>query len=905
MDDDTLPEAPLYRYRFGTCEFDEVRLELLVDGAKVELEHKPLQVLAELLRHVGEAVTKDELFERVWAGRPTVDNVLPNAVTKLRKALGEAEAGRIVTLPRVGYRLNGPIERLAASRRLASRLHLAGAQTVPQRPDWVLERQLSPSRHAEVWLARHARSREPRVFKFAGDGERLALLKREATLHRLLVQSLGPRDDFARVLDWNFDTAPFFLECEYGGESLKAWAEAGHLAPLDRAERLALFDQVAAAVSAAHGVGVLHKDLKPANVLVAELGPGRWRMRLTDFGSGRLLEPQRLEELGITRLGMTLTQGPDVDSGTPLYLAPELIAGQAPTVKSDVFALGLLLYQMLAGDLRAPLAPGWEAALDDPLLAATVAAATAGDPQRRLPSVAALQEQLATLETRRAAQEAERAAAARLAQAEAALARSRARRPWMAAAAAALGLGLGLALWQGQQARQARDEAVAQAALATEMNRFLNEDLLGGGRARGTTIAYDRNPTLRELIDAARGRLEGRFADAPLIEAGVRTTLGRAYRTLGDFQVAEGELRRVVELHERALPAADATRLLAEYDLVMVLVRLSKFDEARQRLDAADAHAGARVDEASELALRAQLARGAYHFQRLELEPARRAYAAAESLQRAVRADDLPLAAFVQLTLGDLALRQGNAPKAEAAARAVLAGDPFTEDNVGLSTLATARRLLGNSLRNQGRPAEGIPHLERAVAEQERARGPDDQATIAALSSLGYLYSLIGDVQRRAQIQREVHARSVRRWGPQHQYTLVERLNLGDAEHEVGRLEVAEGHLAAAAQGLLATAGEGSSLVDAARYSHAHVLVSLGRHGQALALVDRIEAGQLASASADARGDGKLAALRGRALLGLGRRDEGREWLQRGIERLRAEGADETEIAALAALLRS
>lgn len=902
---ETAPESPLYRHRFGAVEFDESRFELVVGGLAVELEPKPLQVLAELLRHVGEVVTKEELFERVWAGRPTVDNVLPNAVAKLRKALGSAEAERIVTLPRLGYRLNGPVERLAAGRRLASRLQLAAGLAVPQRPDFVLERQLNPSRASEVWLARHQRTRELRVFKFSADGERLALLKREATLYRVLNESLGERDDFARILDWNFESPPFFLECAHGGDNLRDWAEAGHLAALAGAQRLALFLQVARAVAAAHSVGVLHKDLKPANVLVSPAPEGGWRVRLTDFGSGRLLQPERLAELGITQLGLTLTQAGEAEtSGTPLYLAPELIAGQPPTVQSDVYALGLLLYQLLVGDLRRPLAPGWETALADPLLAETVAAATHGEPAQRLPSVAALVEQLQSLDQRRAALLAQQAQQARLAEAEAALARSRARRPWMLAATAALVLGLGASFWQYRQADAARLQALHNAALSREMNRFLNEDLLGAGRSRNATIAYDRNPSLRELLDAAHARLAGRFADAPLIEAGIRTTLGRAYRTLGDFQRAEAELRRVSELYQRELPADEGARLLAEYDLVTVLVRLSKFDEAKQRLDAADALAGPRRTAVGELALRAQVARGSYHFQRLEPAAALAAYTAADALQRTVQPDDLPLAAHIRLSLGDAQLRLGQPQQAEAVARAVLEGGAFDERSIGLSTLATARRLLGHALRNQGRPAEAIPHLERAVQEQTQARGPDDQSTIAALSSLGHLHGLTGAPQRRAEIQREVYARSLRRWGAAHQYTLVERLNLGDAEHEIGRLAVAREHLQAAVDGLRTTAGEGSNLLDAARYSYAALLADLREHAEAWQVLGQIEAARLARSSADAAGDGKLAALRGRVLIGLGRHDEGRAELQRGIERLAAEGSSAEELAPLRALLR-
>lgn len=901
-------DAPLYRYRFGNAEFDESRAELRVAGLVVEVEPRPLQVLGELLRHAGEVVTKEELFERVWEGRPTVENVLPNAVAKLRKLLQPADAARIVTVPRRGLRLDGPVERSAAGRRLHSQLALRPDAEVPGRSAFRLERQLGLSHTSEVWLARHQKTRQPRVFKFARDGERLAALKREATVWRLLRESLGERDDLVRIIDWNFEAPPFFLECEYDGQDLKDWAaEDGRLAALTLSQRLALFRQVAGAVAAAHGVGVLHKDLKPANVLVAPrpdaAGESGWQLRLGDFGSARLMRPEALDELDITALGITSTQAlaAETGSGTPMYLAPELLAGQAPSVRSDVYALGLLLYQLAVGDLQRPMAPGWEQDIADELLREDIAAAAAGHPARRLASAAALLERLDQQPARREARQREQAQQARLAAAEAALQRAQARRPWIVGAGLTLVAGLAAALVLVQQVLLARDAATAQAALAEEIHRFIDHDLLAGGR--GSTITYDRNPTLRELLDAAHVRLQGRFGQAPQIEAGLRSTLGVAYRTLGDFAAAEAQLRRATELHRQQLAPGDETRLLAEYDLVGVLVRLSKFDEARARLDEADRLSRSQREAGGELALRAQLARGAYHFQRLEVEPAVAAYSAAELLQRSLRPDDLPLQAHIRLTLADAQLRLGNPVRAEAMARDLLAGEPYTEASVGLSLLASARRLLGNALRNQGRPADGIPHLEQAVAEQERARGSDDQATIAALSSLGYLYSLTGDEARRARVQREVYARSLRRWGAQHQYTLVERINLGEAELDVGLREAAQAHLQAAVEGLLATAGPQSRLVDVARFSHAGALHALGRHREALAEIERIDAAKLAGASADARGDGKLAALRGRALHALGRIDEALPVLEEAVALLEDQGEDEASIASLRSLL--
>src|SRR3546814_6757634 len=85
--------------------------------------------------------------------------------------------------------------------------------------------------------------------------------------------TLGERDDIIRVLDWNFYQLPFYLECEYGGCNLADWAtQPPGLAALPLQQRLHLFLKIADAVAAAHSVGVLHKDLKPANVLVTRNG---------------------------------------------------------------------------------------------------------------------------------------------------------------------------------------------------------------------------------------------------------------------------------------------------------------------------------------------------------------------------------------------------------------------------------------------------------------------------------------------------------------------------------------------------------------------------------------------------------------------------------------------------------
>ena len=87
--------------------------------------------------------------------------------------------------------------------------------------------------------------------------------------------------------------------------------------------------QLCAGLAAAHDKGVLHRDLKPANVMI----DGRGKVRLLDFGLAAIVEDSASQAL----------------AGTPAYMAPELFDRQPPTIQSDIYALGLVLYEMFAG----------------------------------------------------------------------------------------------------------------------------------------------------------------------------------------------------------------------------------------------------------------------------------------------------------------------------------------------------------------------------------------------------------------------------------------------------------------------------------------------------------------------------------------------------------------------------
>jgi TolB-like protein/serine/threonine protein kinase/DNA-binding winged helix-turn-helix (wHTH) protein/Flp pilus assembly protein TadD len=433
-------------WRFADCEFDELRRELRVRGETVEMEAKPLEVLHQLLLHAGEVVTKDALLESVWPGLMVVDGSLATAISKLRKAL-DSDDGIVVTLPRVGYRLAVPVQCKTVAPLALPVLRFEPGEPIPGRDHWRLARRLGLSPSSETWLAEHQKTHETRVFKFAPDVHHANGLKREVTVARLLRELLGERPEFVRILEWNFESDPYFIESEYCGPNLGQWAELqGGLARIPLEERLRLLQQVAAAVAAAHDIDVLHLDLKPGNILVTSGLDGAWHIKIADFGCASLVEPSRLDALGVTNLGFTQTGGGQSLIGTVMYVAPEILAGQTPTASADVYALGVLLYQLAVGDFRKPLSPGWEADIDDPLIREDIAHAACGDPARRLSSAAELADRLAGLERRRIECGERETTRQRTQVAERKVADARVRPAWVLAATVAMLGGVALSL---------------------------------------------------------------------------------------------------------------------------------------------------------------------------------------------------------------------------------------------------------------------------------------------------------------------------------------------------------------------------------------------------------------------------------------------------------------------------
>ena len=283
--------------------------------------------------------------------------------------------------------------------------------------EWLLEEKLGEGGFGEVWKARHLRLKDCHVFKFCFRADRVRSLKREVTLFRLLKERIGEHPNIVRLYDTFFDRPPFYLEEEYvAGKDLRSWCEAqGGIEKVPLEVRLEIVAQAADGLQAAHDAGVIHRDVKPGNILISnfrsEIADGV--VKLTDFGIGQVVSEEYLA--GVTRAGFTQTMLSPGSSqtGTQLYMAPELVSGKPASTRSDIYSLGVVLYQFLVGDFTRPVTMDWAESVSDPLLRDDLKRCFAGQPQDRFAGAVELARQLRRLPQRRAEVEQRQAELAR------------------------------------------------------------------------------------------------------------------------------------------------------------------------------------------------------------------------------------------------------------------------------------------------------------------------------------------------------------------------------------------------------------------------------------------------------------------------------------------------------------
>ncbi len=330
-----------------------------------------------------------------------------------------------------------------------------------------------------------------------------------------------------------------------------------------------IFTKVCDAVSHAHSSGVIHRDLKPSNILITSDGTPR----LLDFGLAKLIDP--------SNRSAALPHSSAVTGriGTERYMSPEQVRMLPSRVSTDVYALAVILYELLTGD--SPYGPpDCEESLDHrictriPVLASQaapdrkrkreltgdidtiLAVALRKEPDRRYQSVADFADDL----QRHFRNEPIKARRAALYTAGRFIMRNRI--AVVLAMAVALLLIAGIVTTTFMLVRARRSEEKAQAIL-----EFLSEDLLHQAspnkQADAAPHQLDPAMTIRTLLDRAASRIQGQFTSEPEIQAAICETIGVTYNDLGLYTQATRQLQRALALRERILGSEHPDTLTA------------------------------------------------------------------------------------------------------------------------------------------------------------------------------------------------------------------------------------------------------------------------------------------------------------------------------------------------------
>jgi serine/threonine-protein kinase len=610
---------------------------------------------------------------------------------------------------------------------------------------------------------------------------------------RILAQLEHPL--IARLLDGGTteEGAPWFAMERVEGEPIDAWCDRRQL-PVEG--RLRLFVGVCDAVQHAHRRLVVHRDLKPSNVLIGADGAPK----LLDFGIAKLLDPDT-EGSSLTRLGELPM--------TPEYASPEQVRGQPVTTASDVYALGLLLYELLTSRRAHRLSsyqrrdveravceepatrPSQAAARTDPAAAETGSAprATRARPttpaeiaEARRTTPKALRRRLAgdldTIVLAALRKEPEqrygsveafaddvrrhldglpvRARGDRLGyRAGKFVRRHRAAVAAAALAAVSLIAAAAFSTWGLLRARAAEAEARREAAAAEQVAGFLEELFAASdpARARGSDL------TAREILDAGVERIRDGLGEQPEVRARLLYALGRTYNDLGLKQEAITLVDEAAGIQERLFGPEHPDSLRARRVLGRALVDLGLGQNVSEE--------AGRMEEGEEIL-------------RLALRNA----------ESSLGADD-PVTLHIRSDLGLARLWRYDLEEAEALQEATLAGRRRVLGAEHPDTLASMNNLASVHL-TAGRLEQAGTLLREAVGIGTRVRGRDHPATLDALTNLATTVGRQGRDDEALALYREVIELRRRVLGPDHTRTVRTMLHLANLYAGKGAFEDAE-----------------------------------------------------------------------------------------------------------------
>ncbi len=329
--------------RFGLFELDLTARELRKRGIRLHLPVQSFEILAMLVERPGDVVTREEIRERLWPHGTVVefDHSVNSAVKRLRDCLGDSGTSPrfIETLPRRGYRLVIPVEtagipQSAPHFRILGELGRGGMGVVYKAEDQVLGRTVA-LKFLPDELARHP----PSLERFRLEARTLAALN-----HPGICALFGIEEHEGRLC----------LIMEYlDGQPLGRLIETGPLG-LKRALEIAI--HASEAVAAAHSVGIVHHDITPANIFVS----AEAQVKILDFGLAEMARREPAEDDASARTPAANPgvhpRDPAAIDGTTAYLSPEQVEGKSVDARADVYALGVVLYEMLCG--KSPFGAG-------------------------------------------------------------------------------------------------------------------------------------------------------------------------------------------------------------------------------------------------------------------------------------------------------------------------------------------------------------------------------------------------------------------------------------------------------------------------------------------------------------------------------------------------------------------
>jgi serine/threonine protein kinase/tetratricopeptide (TPR) repeat protein len=362
---------------FGPFQLDLKAGELHQGGRSVRLQEQPFQVLKMLLEHPGEVVTRDEIRRTLWPNDTVVefDQSINAAIKKLRLALEDsAEEPRYVeTVARRGYRLMVPVQWVEANPADPPAATVRSADAAAADP-YLIGKRVSHYRVLDilggggmgvVYKAEDLKLGRRVALKFlpeelAGDTAAMERFQREARAASAL-----NHPNICTIYEVEeHEGQPFIVMELLEGETLRELitASGAGTTPLSSERLLNLAVQITEGLEAAHREGIIHRDIKPANIFVTTRG----QAKILDFGLAKLatdvapgevpLGPESgTEDAGRTQPGTEATAGRGLLSrtglamGTAGYMSPEQVRGENLDARTDLFSLGLVLYEMATG----------------------------------------------------------------------------------------------------------------------------------------------------------------------------------------------------------------------------------------------------------------------------------------------------------------------------------------------------------------------------------------------------------------------------------------------------------------------------------------------------------------------------------------------------------------------------